>query len=242
MGKTAHRGGGSFVSGRLLATLGMVVVAVAGYYGARSNNPILAKDPPLTVTPQQEVALGLQAAPTFAERFGGLSPDVQAQQRVDRVCETLIGKTSVKDTPYDYDCHLLADERTAEAFALPGGQVFLTTGKLKQLGSDAELAAVLGREIGHVVARHGVEHLAKARITGERTGAAVLASYDPANPVSKDDPAVEALISQLVTMRFSAQDEREADQLAARFLAEAGYAPRALPERSGTGATGSAAR
>ncbi|MFL6193796.1 MAG: M48 family metalloprotease [Thermoanaerobaculia bacterium] len=206
----------------------MALVAVAGYYGARSYNPAFSEARRLEVTPGQEMALGLQAAPALAGRFGGLSADQGAQQRVDRVCEDLIGKTSVKDSPYDYDCHVLADEGTAQAFSLPGGQVFITTGLLRRLPGDGPLAGALSREIGHVVARHGVEHLATVRGAGERTGAEVLASYDPEDPASRRDPAVEALIGQVVTMRFSAEDEREADRLAARFLAEAGYDPRAL--------------
>src|SRR6476661_1580794 len=151
-------------SGRLLVAGAMAVVAVAGYYGSHSYNPAAVAGPSLRITPQQEVAIGLQAAPAMAQRYGGLSSDQQAQRHIDRICHDLVEKTDAKATPYDFDCHLLADERTAGAFALPGGQVFLTSGLLAKLRTDGELAGVLGHEIGHVVARHGAEHLAGARI------------------------------------------------------------------------------
>src|SRR3954452_24372458 len=139
---------------RLFVAVAMALVAVAGYYGSHSYNP-MAEAPPLRVTPRQEVAIGLQAAPAMARRYGGLSSDQQAQRHIDRICHDLVEKTDAKGTPYDFDCHLLADERTAGAFALPGGQVFLTSGLLSKLRNDEQLAAVLGHEIGHVVARHG---------------------------------------------------------------------------------------
>ena len=116
-------------SRRLLVAVAMALVAVAGYYGIHSYNPV-PRDPAVRITPQQEVAIGLQAAPAMAQRYGGLSSDQQAQQHVDRICHDLVEKTDAKSTPYDFDCHVLADERTADAFALPGGQVFLTAGLL----------------------------------------------------------------------------------------------------------------
>jgi predicted Zn-dependent protease len=206
-------------SRRLLVAVAMAVVAVAGYYGSRSYNPIAAEVFPLRITPQQEVAIGLQAAPAMARRYGGLSSDQQAQRRVDRICHDLVEKTDAKSTPYDFDCHLLADERTAGAFALPGGQVFLTSGLLAELRNDEQLAGVLGHELGHVVARHGAEHLAGART-------AVLARYDPNDPASRRNPAIAALVGQLISLRFSRKDEIEADRIGVRLMSEAGYDPR----------------
>ncbi|HTG36190.1 MAG TPA: M48 family metalloprotease [Thermoanaerobaculia bacterium] len=205
-------------SRRLLVAVAMAMVAIAGYYGSHSYNPI-AEVLPLRITPQQEVAIGLQAAPAMAQRYGGLSSDQQAQRHVDRICHDLVEKTDVKSTPYEFDCHLLADERTAGAFALPGGQVFLTSGLLARLRTDGELAGVLGHELGHVVARHGAEHLAGVRN-------AALARYDPNDPASRRNPAVAALVGQLTHQRFSRKDEIEADRIGVRLMSEAGYDPR----------------
>jgi predicted Zn-dependent protease len=222
--RTSGGGKGRLIN-RLIIVLIMALVAFAGYFGSRSFNPVT-----VSISPQQEAALGLQAAPEMAQQFGGLHPDPKARQLVDRICQELVMRTSAKDTPYDYDCHVLADEQTVNAFALPGGQVFITAGLMGRLRTEGQLAGVLGHEIGHVVARHGAEHIAKARFTQGLTGAAVIATYDPGDPASRRNAAVAALIGQLVTMRFGRQDEIESDRLGVRFLAEAGYDPRGMIE------------
>jgi predicted Zn-dependent protease len=125
---------------------------------------------------------------------------------------------------------VLNDPETINAFALPGGQVFITEGLLRRLKTDGQLAGVLGHEIGHVVARHGAEHIAKEQLTQGLTGAAVLATYDPSDPSSRGSAAVAAVIGQLVTMRFGRQDELEADRLGVRFSSEATYDPRSMIE------------
>ena len=204
----------------------MAAVAVAGYYGVRGYNPVRAEGARLVVTPQQEVAIGLQAAPAMAQRYGGLSSDQPSQRRVDRVCHDLVEKTEARRSPYDFDCHVLADARTVDAFALPGGQVFVTSGLIERLPSDGQLAGVLGHEIGHVLARHGIERIAGARIAPGVTGAAVLAAYDPGNPASRRNAAVAALIGRLIDLRFSREEEAAADRLGVRLAAEAGYDPR----------------
>jgi len=220
-------GGGK---GRLIIAFIMALVAIAGYYGTRSFNPVTQEVQHVDISPAQEVALGLQAAPEMAQQYGGVSSDPQARQLVDRVCHELVAQTDAKDTPYRYDCHVLADEETINAFALPGGQVFITAGLLSKLKTEGQLAGVLGHEIGHVVARHGAAQIAKARLTQGLTGAAVIATYDPNDPSSRRNAAVAALIGQLVTMRFSRQDELQADRLGVRLMSEAGWDPHAMIE------------
>lgn len=211
---------------RLLVVFSMALVAVAGYYGARSYTPVpVVAGPPLRITPQQEVSLGLQAAPTMARRYGGLSPDQVAQRQVDLICHDLVEKTDARNSPYDFDCHVLADPEAVEAFALPGGQVFITQGLLARLRTDGQLAGVLGHQIAHVVARHGAQHLADLQMPQGVTAATVLASYDPGNPASRHTAGVDALIGQLLDLRFDQRDELEADRLGARYVAEAGWNP-----------------
>ncbi|HEY9421338.1 MAG TPA: M48 family metalloprotease, partial [Thermoanaerobaculia bacterium] len=222
--------GGSFGKGRLIIAAVMVLISLVGYYGARSYNPVTDEVQHVSITPEQEVALGLQAAPSMAEQHGGLHRDQQAQQRVDRICHELVEKTDAKQTDYQFDCHVLADESTVNAFALPGGQVFITAGLMGRLKTEGQLAGVLSHEIGHVVARHGAEHIAKQKLTQGLTGAAVIASYDPNNPASRRNAGVALVIGQLVNMRFGRQDELESDRLGVRFLSGAGYDPREMIE------------
>jgi len=214
---------------RLVMALVVAVIAVLGYFGNSALNPTTGEKQHVAgITPEQEVALGLQAAPEMMQQFGGEDPDPVAQRRVRAIGERLISRTAAAQSPYTFQFHLLDDPETINAFALPGGQVFITEGLLKRLQTDGQVAGVLGHEIGHVVGRHGAEHIAKQQLTEGLTGAAVLATYDPNNPSSQNSAAVAAMIGQLVGMRFGRQDELESDELGVRFTSEAGYDPRSM--------------
>ena len=215
--------------GRFVIALIVAAISLLGYFGSSVFNPITEEKQHVAgITPEQEVALGLQAAPEMAQQFGGLDPDAQAQARLDRIGERLVSQSVAAQSPYRYEFHVLDDPQTINAFALPGGQVFITEGLLKRLQTDGQVAGVLGHEIAHVVARHGAEHIAKQQLTQGLTGAAVLATYDPSDPSSRGSAAVAAMIGNLVTMRFGRQDELESDRLGVRFSSEAGYDPRSL--------------
>jgi predicted Zn-dependent protease len=214
---------------RLVAALVVAAIALLGYFGSSVFNPITQEKQHVGgITPEQEVALGLQAAPEMAQQFGGEDPDPELQARVDQVGGRLVSKSAAGQSPYQFDFHVLNDPETINAFALPGGQVFITEGLMKKLKTEGELAGVLGHEIGHVIARHGAEHIAKQQLTEGLTGAAVLATYDPNDPSSRNSAAVAAMIGQLVGMRFGRQDELEADRLGVRLTSETAYDPRSM--------------
>jgi predicted Zn-dependent protease len=216
---------------RLLIALVVAVISILGYYGSSVLNPVTKEKQHVAgITPEQEIALGLQAAPEMAQQFGGEDPDPTLQAKVDEVGGRLVSKSAAGTTPYQFDFHVLDDPQTINAFALPGGQVFITEGLLRRLKTEGQLAGVLGHEIGHVVARHGAEQIAKQQLTQGLTGAAVLATYDPSDPSSRNSAAVAAMIGQLVTMRFGRKDELEADRLGVRLDSESGYDPRSMIE------------
>ena len=214
---------------RLVMALIVAVITVIGYFSKSAFNPITEENQRVAgITPEQEVALGLQAAPEMLQQFGGPDPNPEATAFVKRVGERLVSRTAAAQSPYQFEFHLLDDAETINAFALPGGQVAITEGLVRKLDTEGQLAGVLAHEIGHVVARHGAEHIAKQQLTEGLTGAAVLATYDPNNPASRGSAAVAAMIGQLVGMRFGRQDELESDALGVRFTAEAGYDPRSM--------------
>jgi beta-barrel assembly-enhancing protease len=215
--------------GRFLAALVVAAIALFTYFGSSVFNPITEETQHVAgITPEQEVALGLQAAPEMAQQFGGLDPDPKSQARIDAIGERMVSRSAAGQSPYQFEFHVLDDPQTINAFALPGGQVFITEGLLRRLKTDGQIAGVLGHEIAHVVARHGAEHIAKQQLTQGLTGAAVLATYDPSDPSSRSSAAVAAMIGQLVNMRFGRQDELESDRLGVRFASESGYDPRSL--------------
>lgn len=215
---------------RLLAGGIVALIAVIGYCGTQETNPVTGEEQRVALTAEQEIALGLQAAPQLSEQYGGLEPDDGAQALVDRIGSTLVEGSLAAGSPYTFDFHVLDDDQTLNAFALPGGQVFITNGLLQRLGSEDRIAGVLGHEIAHVVARHGAEQLAKQQLAQGLAGATTIATYDPSNPGTAAGGAVAAAVSHLANMQFSRADELEADGLGVRILAESGYDPAAMLE------------
>jgi predicted Zn-dependent protease len=158
----------------------------------------------------------------MAAQHGGELPDQRLQAYVDEVGFRIAQTGSVKETEWPFEFTLLADPETVNAFALPGGQVFITKALFDRLQTEGQLAGILGHEIGHVVARHAAEHIAKSELTNGLTGAVAVASGDARAA------QVAAMIGQLVNLKYGRDDELQSDNLGVRFMAEAGYDPRAL--------------
>ena len=213
---------------RIIIGLIIAVISIISYYRMSSKNPVTGQQQKVAMSTEQEIAMGLQAAPEMASQYGGLSQDPEASARVERVGRRLLASQKSADATYPFEFHLLADPKTINAFALPGGQVFITEGLYRQLTSEGQLAGVLGHEVGHVIERHSAEHIAKAQLTQGLTGAAVIATYDPNNPSTRNTAAVAAMIGQLVNMKYGRDDEYESDLWGVKISAAAGYDPRAM--------------
>lgn len=220
-----RRGGGC--STRLLMAAGLVIFSLISYFATQSTNPVTKQVQHIDMSPEQEIVMGLQAAPEMEDQFGGLDANQQDQNRVEQVGMRIIQGSPAGTTPYQFQYHLLADQQTVNAFALPGGQIFITRALYDKLQNEGELAGVLGHETGHVVARHSAEQIAKAKLTQGLTGAAVIAACDPNNPgqACASTAQMAALVGQLINMKYSRTDESQADQLGVCFMAESGYNP-----------------
>ena len=212
--------------------IGLIVAAVTllGYFFNTSTNPVTGEKQHVNMTADQEIALGVQAAPAMEQQYGGESADPRATAAVQQVGQRLVQANGLdQKTQYQYRFHLLADDQTINAFALPGGQVFITQGLLKNLTTEGQLAGVLAHELGHVVARHSAEQVAQSQLTQGLTGAAAIAAYDPNSPGSSAArAAAAAMVAKLVGLRFSRNDELQADDFAVKFTPKAGYDPRAM--------------
>lgn len=214
--------GGSGAAIRLLIGIAMVVFSLISYFGSQQYNPVTGENQRVSMTPQQEIALGRQSVPQLIQEFGGEYRDRETQNAIDQIGERLVRTSPAADTPYQFDFYVLDDPNTVNAFALPGGPVFITTALLSRLDSEAEVAGVLGHEIGHVVARHGAQRLAQNELTNGIIGAVAVASGD----ASATQTA--AVIGQLINVQYGREDELESDFLGVCFMIDAGYDPREL--------------
>jgi predicted Zn-dependent protease len=204
----------------------IALFAIVSYFSLSSPNPITGEKQRINLSLKQEIALGMQAAPQLVQQHRGEAMDPEGQALVDAVGRRLLMammRMEKTDNPvYPFEFTLLADDRVVNAFALPGGQTFVTRALFDRFQTEGHLAGVMGHEIGHVVHRHGAEHLATQQLTQGLAGAAVIAAGDP------NSGQLAEVIGQLVNMKYGRDDELECDTYGVRLMAEAGYDPRSM--------------
>lgn len=216
---------------RIVIALVIAVVGLIGYYFNTEMNPVTGEKQRVAMNVAQERALGLQAVPQMAKQMGGvLDPATNSNAAlVAEVGARLVKTSSASRSPYADNFHffLLKDPDTVNAFALPGGQVFITRGLFGRLEDEAELAGVLGHEIGHVIHRHGAEHMATGRL-GEMLAQAVGVATEDGSGRGQGALIVAAMVNQMVQLKYSRGDESESDRYGLEALAAAGYDPSAM--------------
>ncbi|MCA9017618.1 MAG: M48 family metalloprotease, partial [Planctomycetaceae bacterium] len=147
--RTMHGSRNSSLKMRLIIAAGIALFSFVSYLMKVDVNEITGEKQQVALTEQQEIALGLQAMPTIIQRHHGEHPDQQAQAYVDRVGHRLLQglnetlKKQGRHNPYHFDFHLLNDNQVVNAFALPGGQIFITAALYNQLETEGQLAGVL---------------------------------------------------------------------------------------------------
>jgi predicted Zn-dependent protease len=213
---------------RLVIAAIIAVISIISYFSTSDYNPITGEKQHVALSTKEEIALGLHAAPEMLQQYQGLLPNQQAQAHVDRIGAQLVTalNRSLQEkghqNPYPFEFHLLADSQTINAFALPGGQVFITAALYNRLTTEGQLAGVLGHEIGHVLARHGAQRLAKQHLTQGLAEAVGVAGGDI------QTARMAQAIGQLVHMKYGRADELESDMWGVKLTAQAGYDPRSM--------------
>jgi predicted Zn-dependent protease len=206
---------------KLLIGAGIILFAVIKYCSSAEVNPYTGEKQHIALNEEQEIAMGLQAAPQMAQQHGGLYPNENYQAFVDEVGNRLVNNSIAKQTGYKYNFHLLADKKTINAFALPGGQIFITFALFSKLENEDQLAGVLGHEIGHVVGRHSAERIAnQGLMEGVLNGVAV--GFDPSTAKGA------AAIAQMLNMSYGRGDELQSDDLGVKFMIKSNYNPEAM--------------
>ncbi len=201
---------------RILIGLAIVAFAFFKKCNNKTLNPYTDRVQNINMTSDQEIAIGLQSAPEMAQQHGGLYPDQKLQSYIDMVGNKLVKSSMAKETPYRYEFHLLADPNTINAFALPGGQIFITYALLSKLENEDQVAGVLGHEIGHVLGRHSAERIAEHEFWKTiSTGASVGA----------DAGGIVNGIGKNILLGNGRGDELESDKLGVLFMINAGYKP-----------------
>jgi len=209
---------------RISLSLLAAVLMLAGCY----TNPVTGRRSMVLLSEGEEVSLGAQSFQAIREKEK-VSTDAGAIARVNRVGQRIAQAVGneLPDAKWEF---VVFESKDANAFALPGGKVGVYTGLLRLAESDAELAAVIGHEIGHVIARHGAERMSEAMVIAG-VGAVGSAVVDTKTQDPQMRQMFELAYGGLATvgrvLPHSRNNESESDRMGAIYAARAGYDPRA---------------
>ncbi len=203
------------------AFLAVLLLAALSVAFACAINPATGQRQLALMSVQQEIQMGEQAHQEVLASMGPYD-DAELQAYVDRIGQSLAAASERPDLPWTFT---VIDDPSVNAFALPGGHIYLTRGILGHMRSEAEMVSVLGHEIGHVTARHSVERLSKAQLANLGLLAGMIVSPE----VRQYGDLAQTGLGVLF-LKFSRDDERQADDLGFRYMNRAGYDPHEMVE------------
>jgi predicted Zn-dependent protease len=188
--------------------------------GGCATNPATGRSQLMLVSESQEIAMGRQADTAIIATIG-LYPDAVWQRYIQQFGARLAATSERPDLPWTFR---VVDDPAVNAFAVPGGFVYVTRGLLAHLTSEAELASVVGHEIGHVTARHTAAEMSKQQLIGLGLAVGSMANSQVAKYAGTANQALGILY-----LKFSRDDESQADELGLRYMRRANYDPRQMP-------------
>lgn len=186
-------------------------------------NPATGRRQLLWMSTEQQIALGTEAQPELIAEYGGESKSPELSAYVDEVGQKLVAQVEAeyKDLPWEFT---VLESDVINAFALPGGKVFISRGLMDLLENEAELAGVLGHEVGHVTSQHINERISQAMVV---QGIAIGASAATSNSSGWEAaiPVVVGLGGQGYLLKFGRDQEAESDTQGVKYMTAAGYNP-----------------
>ena len=197
------------MSVRTFGALGLLLLAASC-----AVNPATGRRELMLVSEQQEIALGRESDPAITTQFG-LVDDPALQEYVSDLGSRLAAVSERPDLPWSFK---VIDDPLVNAFALPGGYIYVTRGILAYFDSEAELAGVLGHEIGHVTARHGARQMSRQQLQqiGLVAGMAISETF-------REYSGLAATGLQLINLSYSRDDESQSDRLGLRYISRLDY-------------------
>lgn len=187
--------------------------------GGCAVNPATGSREFSLVSEAQEIQMGREADPQIVAQMG-LYPDSAVQRYVRDIGLRMAARSERPGLPWTFR---VLDDPTVNAFALPGGFIYVTRGILTHLTNEAELAGVLGHEIGHVTARHSANQMSRAQIAQLGLGVGMVFSE-----TVREYAGLASQSMGLLFLKFGRADESQADELGIRYMTREGYDPREL--------------
>lgn len=185
-----------------------------------ATNPVTGESELALVSEEQEIQMGRQADEQIVASMG-LVEDERLQRYVSGLGTRLAERSERPELPWTFR---VVDDPTVNAFALPGGFIYVTRGMMSHLTSEAQLVGILGHEIGHVTARHSVNQMSRAQLANLGLGLGMILAPEGLRPLGQ----VAGAGLQLLFLRFSRDDERQSDELGVQYMTQLGYDPAEL--------------
>jgi predicted Zn-dependent protease len=199
----------------------LILAAVAATVSTCATNPVTGRREFSLVSESQEIAMGQEAAQQTVQSLGAV-PDSALQRYVSSLGLAMARASERPSLPWSFT---VIDDPSVNAFALPGGPIFITRGILSHMNSEAQLVSVLGHEIGHITAKHSVQQMSQAQLAQIGLVAAIIVKPELAQ---FGDLASTGL--GLLFLKFGRDDETQADDLGFRYMVSASYAPDEMAE------------
>jgi predicted Zn-dependent protease len=197
----------------------LVAVLLLGGVASCAVNPVTGQREFTLISESQEIQIGREADGDITASMG-LVDDPGLQRYVQELGQRMAERSERPDLPWTFR---VLDDPLVNAFALPGGYIYVTRGILAHFASEAELAGVLGHEIGHVTARHGVRQVSRAQLAQVTLGVGTV--------LFPEMEAFEGLLSggmSLLLLRYGRDAERQADDLGLTYMTGQSYDPREM--------------
>ncbi len=213
---------------QLTICLSLIAISVLAAGCVVQRNPVTGKKRAYGYTWQQEKQIGAEADPQIIAQYGMYS-DEDLSAYVDRIGQKIVAQSHLRrpDTPPEFaglEFHFrVLDSPVVNAFALPGGYIYVTRGLLAHLKNEAQLAVVLGHEVGHVAGRHASKRALQSQLGQLGLIGGAIIGQELLGLPGQDILSAGSSIAQLLFLRYGRDDERESDQLGVEYAALAGY-------------------
>ena len=184
--------------------------------GACVRNPVTGNRQLALISTSQEIGIGKESHPEIIAEYGAVE-EPALQEYFSRIGHEIAGISHRPDLPWTFT---VLDSSVVNAFAVPGGFIYLTRGILAYMNNEAEMAGVLGHEIGHVTARHSVTQISQQQLFGLGLGLGSIFSSRFRQMSSLAETGLGILM-----LKYSRDHERQSDQLGIEYMSQAGYDP-----------------
>jgi predicted Zn-dependent protease len=198
-------------------------LATAGLITGCATNPVTGESQLMLMSEQQEIQIDRQNAPFQLSADYGITQDRQLEAYIGQTGQRLASLSHRPQMPYRFN---VVNATYINAYAFPGGTISATRGILLKLNDEAELASLLGHELGHVNARHTARQMSQAMLTQALVGGAAAVAGTAGSALGDLTAQLGSIGAGALLASYSRDNEREADDLGLRYMAAAGYNPK----------------